>query len=409
MIGPFPNTDNDGFAKIYPPEQEFDLNKKYDGLDGQVGWEDYNGSEPYLALSDWGIWMKTEGGSSSDSGYIVDFNPELLTDSKSWIVSYAHTYLYSPRDQHAQFIVAADNWAGIWLNHKQVFAQLRTPFWYELNDNWADRVPVNLNKGWNEVLAKVGKGRGTASGFFGFSFRVADDIGTTLSQVVASTSPNDKSESGAASNEMRFYRIEVPPGCVAIVPPVFHGTYRMLLNGQEVHFKGDAPANIQASLHGEKNTLVIIARTDDRLVSPVQFVTGDMPFSLKPWTQTGLANFSGTAIYTRTFNLPEGYSDKRVMLNLGRVSSVADVFVNDEHAGTLEWRPYQLDISKLLRPGKNEIKILVTNTEANQRAVGTWHRILPAIGIDGMEGPVQLLPYLDRVLTLHQTQDNGRR
>jgi hypothetical protein len=62
----------------------------------------------------------------------------------------------------------------------------------------------------------------------------------------------------------------------------------------------------------------------------------------------------------------------RVMLDLGRVSSVADVFVNGEHARTLVWRPYQLDISRLIKPGENEIKILVTNTEANQRAVGTW-------------------------------------
>ena len=80
MIGPFPNEDNNGFAKNYPPEQEFDPHKKYDGLEGQVGWEDYNGNEPYLALKNWDIWMKTEGGSASDSGYIVNFNPELLTD-----------------------------------------------------------------------------------------------------------------------------------------------------------------------------------------------------------------------------------------------------------------------------------------------------------------------------------------
>ena len=62
MIGPFPNEDNNGFAKNYRPEQEFDPHKKYDGLEGQVGWEDYNGNEPYLALNNWDIWMKTEGG-----------------------------------------------------------------------------------------------------------------------------------------------------------------------------------------------------------------------------------------------------------------------------------------------------------------------------------------------------------
>ena len=409
IVGPFANTDNDGFARIYPPEQEFDLQKKYDGLEAQVSWEDYNGNEPFLDRDSPIEWTKTKGGSSSDIGFIVNFDQALLTDSKSWVVSYAHTYLYSPTDRHAQFIVAADNWAGIWLNHKQVFAQLRTPFWYELNDNWADRVPVDLHKGWNEVLVKVGKSRGTASGVYGFTFRVVDDNGTTLSGVAASTSPNRMNEASVTSSAMRWYRIEVPPGCVALVPPVFHGRYRVLLNGEEVISRGDAPIDISARLKSEKNTLIIIARKDDPLVAPIQFVTGATPFSLKPWTQTGLANFSGAAIYTKTFILPANYGDMRVTLDLGRVSSVADVFVNGQHAGTLVWRPYQLDISKLIKPGENEIKILVTNTEANQRAVGTRHDILPAIDIDGMQGPVQLIPYIDRVLTLQPTQDDRRR
>ena len=400
LVGPFPNADNDGFAKVYPPEQEFDLQKKYHGLDAQVSWEDYNGNEPYLDRNSPVEWTETQGGSSSDIGYIVNFNQALLTDSKSWVVSYAHTYLYSPIDQHAQFIVAADNWVAIWLNKKQVFAQLRTPFWYELNDNWADHVPVDLRKGWNEVLVKVGKGRGTASGFYGFTFRAADDVGATLSQIVARTSPAGQNESGATSDEMRFYRIEVPPGCVAVVPPALHGPYRMLLNGDELRPTGTAPISIQASLRDEQNMLVIIASKSDPLVSPVEFVTGDTPFLLKPWTKTGLTNFSGTAIYSKSFSLPDNYKGLRVMLNLGRVSSVADVFVNGKHAGTLVWRPYQLDISKMIKPGNNEIKILVTNTEANQRAVGTRRHILAAIDTDGMEGPVQLIPYIDRNVTL---------
>jgi len=407
VIGPFPNTDNDGFAKAYPPELEFNLQKKYDGLNAQVGWENYNANEPYVDRNSPIEWTQTKGGKSSDIGYIVNLNQALLAGSDSWVVGYAHTYLYSPTDQQAQFVVAADNWARIWLNHKQVFAQLRTPFWYELNDNWADRVPVDLHKGWNEVLIKLGKSRGTASGFYGFTFRVANDQGATLSQVVASTSPENRNKLQTTDDDMNFYRIEVPPGCVAVVPPALHGSYRMLLNGDELRPTGSAPISIQANLRDKRNMLVIIASKSDPLFSPVQFVTGDTPFLLKAWTKTGLANFSGTAVYTKTFSVPASYKDMRIMLDLGRVSSVADVFINSEHAGTLMWSPYQLNISKLIRPGTNEIKILVTNTEANQRAVGTQHHILTAIDVDGMEGPVRLVPYIDQVVTLRLAKKNN--
>ena len=411
LIGPFPNQDNNGFAKAYPPEQEFDPGKKYDGLEQQVGWETYNSNEPYLSLGDWDIWMKTHGGSASDSGYIVDFNPELLTDGHDWIVSYAHTYLYSPTDQHAQFIVAADNWATVWLNHKQVFSQLRTPFWYELNDHWADRFPVDLHKGWNEVLVKAGKGRGTASGFYGFSFRVADENGASLPHIVANTSPNTSSEQRAAGNDgEQWYRIEVPPGCVALIPPDLQAPHRILLNGKLLQQNGNAPIRLDGALNGAldkgRNVLVIVARKDDPVVHPVQFVTGETPFLLQPWTRTGLANFSGTALYTKTFTLPESFHGKHVILDLGRVSSVADVFVNGIHAETLVWSPYRLDISKLLRPGENMIRIAVTNTEANQRAVGTWRHILANIAICGMEGPIQLIPYTDEIVPLQLVHAN---
>lgn len=406
MIGPFPNPDNNGFTTSYPPETEVDVRKQYTGLNGQiVGWKDYYGNEPHLALEDWGIWMKIKGGQFSDSGYIVQFNPELLTDADNWIVSYAHTYLYSPSSQRAQFIVAADNWDRIWLNHKEVFEQLRTPFWYELNDNWADCIQVNLHAGWNEVLIKVGKGRGVSSGFYGFSFRVADEKGNSLPNVFASITPQSVREPTSEGKSMRWYRIQIPPGCVAIVPPDLHSSYKMMINGHDVSSKGKDPVDIRRFLNSRKNTLVIIAHSGDLLDSSVQFVTGATTFSLQPWTHTGLANFSGTAIYTNTFIVPESFLHERILIDLGRVSSVADVYVNGKHAGTLVWQPYQLDISQFIKPGQNQLKIIVTDTEANGRAVGTSHSILSAIDICGLEGPVQLIPYMNRVVTLHPVND----
>jgi hypothetical protein len=111
------------------------------------------------------------------------------------------------------------DWPDMWLNEEQTTI------------NWADRIPVDLHKSWNEVLVKVGKGRGNASGFYGFTFRVADDKGATLPEVEAST--NAWSELTQANDTVRWYRIELPPGCVAVVSPTLHGAYRILLNGHE--------------------------------------------------------------------------------------------------------------------------------------------------------------------------------
>src|SRR5262245_42474579 len=42
VIGPFDNTDNQGFGTVYPPEKEIDLKKTYKGKDGQeVGWQEF--------------------------------------------------------------------------------------------------------------------------------------------------------------------------------------------------------------------------------------------------------------------------------------------------------------------------------------------------------------------------------
>jgi len=344
--------------------------------------------------------MQTEGGPFDDSAHIVQFNRVLDTSGQSWITSYALTYLYSPKDQQAKFVVAADNCLKVWLNHQQVFARLRHPFWYEMNDNWADQIPVALRAGWNEVLLKVGLGRGAASGYYGFTFRVADEQGKTLRGIIQGMLPYDVQNAANTHPAMRWYRSQVPPGVTAVVPPALQGPYHMILNGVELEPAGGTPIDLRHLRRAEKNTLVIVARADDRLSSPVEYVSGSTPFSLQSWTKTPLANFSGTAIYEKTFTLPDAYRGKKLILDLGRVSSVAEVYANGRQAGTLVWSPYRLDITQFINTGVNHLKIRLTNTEANARAVGPYHRILANIDLCGLEGPVEIVPYTEQTLTL---------
>lgn len=405
VIGPFPNASDEGFEKIFPPETEFNATAQYPGLNDElVRWQRFYGDEPYLSKAL--IWMETSGGHFDDDAATVDLGRALQATDKPWITSYALTYLYSPTDQPATFVVAADNWAKIWLDRKPVFSQLRHPFWYETNDNWADRASVQLHKGWNEVLLKIGVGRAAASGTFGFTFRVADASGKTIPGIVSSLLPHPVQESQNEPQQSRgqnshWFRMEIPPGTIAVVPPALPHPYRLFVNAQELQLGGQASINFQKLLQREKNILVIEASAEDRLTSPVEFVSGSTPFALKSWTKTGLSQFSGTAIYETSFTLPDSYRGKRIVLDLGRVSSVAEVSVNDQNAGTLVWIPYQLDITPFLKLGSaNHLKVRVTNTEANARAVGSTHNILANIDVSGVEGPVQLVPYSDQTLTL---------
>jgi hypothetical protein len=405
MIGPFPNDDDSGFATVFPPENEFSADKTYAGDKGEmVGWTRYYGDVPRYEEGTWNIWATQSGGPFADAAHIVQFGRLLPTQGKDWIICYAQCFLYSPEARRANFVLAADNAARVWLNGNPVYERLRHPFWYEMNDNWADTVPVELRAGWNPVLIKVGVGRFAASGYFGFTFRVADDAGATIPGILGSLEPYNVESAPRRPAGFRWYRLETPPGCVAVVPPALRYPSRMYLNGAELKSADDAPVDIQNGLTRGRNVLVIIARRDDRLSRPVEFVTGFTPFRLKPWTQTGLANFSGTAVYRKDFTVPESYAGKRLILDCGRLSSVADVSVNGRTAGAAVWRPFRLDITELVRPGANRLSIRVTNTEANRRAVGTYRRILKNIDVDGLEGPVEIVPWVDAVIDCRPAQ-----
>ncbi len=52
----------------------------------------------------------------------------------------------------------------------------------------------------------------------------------------------------------------------------------------------------------------------------------------------------------------------------GPVREAAEVFVNGQRAGVVWHPPYTLDVSAFLKPGKNELRIVVGNTAINSMA-----------------------------------------
>lgn len=104
---------------------------------------------------------------------------------------------------------------------------------------------------------------------------------------------------------------------------------------------------------------------DERIASPVRF--GE----LVSWTERdddAIRHFSGTAVYRKTFTLPEELLgvDRSLELDLGRVRVMAEVIVNGRNLGVVWKAPFTLDMGDALRTGENTLEIRVTNLWPNR-------------------------------------------
>ncbi len=77
--------------------------------------------------------------------------------------------------------------------------------------------------------------------------------------------------------------------------------------------------------------------------------------------------FAGKAVYTKQIQLAANQiSDKNTIIDLGKLSAIAELSVNGQSVGVLWYPPYTADISKWLKPGTNTLTIAVTTTWANR-------------------------------------------
>ncbi|HQK94407.1 MAG TPA: glycosyl hydrolase [Armatimonadota bacterium] len=127
------------------------------------------------------------------------------------------------------------------------------------------------------------------------------------------------------------------------------------------------------------------------------------------WSELGRPEYSGDVHYAQSFELASVPSG-RVVLDLGRVRYMARVTLNGAALPARLWPPYAVDVTGLLRAGRNDLVVRVTNTPANRffarpgdRAAaeargwfeGTYVGTYEAFEADsipsGLLGPVRLL------------------
>jgi hypothetical protein len=120
----------------------------------------------------------------------------------------------------------------------------------------------------------------------------------------------------------------------------------------------------------------------------------------------GIKYFSGTGTYTRTIDASSDWfkSGASLWLDLGDVKDLAEISVNGTSLGIVWHAPYRIDVTKALKPGKNQLTIKVINTWVN-RLIGdqqpnaskiTFADVTPysassPLMASGLIGPVQIL------------------
>jgi len=160
VIGPFDNSGRGGFAKVFPPEANVDLESTYDGKAGKVKWS------AFVTADEYGM---------------VDINKAYPGpgDGLKEVTAYAYTEYHAAAAGPVQLRLGCKNAWKIWLNGKLVFGRDEYHRGMRIDQYQLD---VNLAKGRNTLLIKLCQNEQMQDWTkqWQFQLRVCDPTGTAV-------------------------------------------------------------------------------------------------------------------------------------------------------------------------------------------------------------------------------------
>lgn len=394
VLGPFPNPGDGGLDQVYPPEKEIDYDAAYEGEGKrQIGWTATDSGERISqGGSGWdSLLVHIAGGPYAPASNIVDYVKAVKAAWPPNGTFFAQTNLYVPDARKAMVILATGNPCAAWMNGRQVFSRWLRPLYFELADGFAFRIPVELEAGWSSLLLKfLHDPENGRSGQF--TCRVEQREGGSVAGLVAGPR-RFSGEWQQGARGFRWLRIPVPAVAGALRVPALKSSWSVWIDAKP------AQAASEISLPRGARCVTMRIRGDEVLDRPFELLTAPASLPLGTWTVPGLEHFSGRMTYEKTVEVPAGLLAEQVLLDCGQIGVAAEAWVNGEPVGSRPWEPFVFEVSRRLRPGRNDFRVRVANTEANARAVGTSLDILKNIDLNGWLGPVQLVPYFERSIT----------
>lgn len=395
VIGPFPNQDDNALGTPFPPESGVNLKASYTGDRGQaLRWVAINQTQqtiiPENGNGDIGP-VYVRGGVEDRHAFMIDAGTALnLTPMRGTV--YAQTFLYSAKARRLKLLLATTAPHAVFLNSRLVRTNWLRPFYYRMTDAFSESFALELQPGWNSVLLKMLYNQ-TIPTDGHFYCRLAETDEGVVGDVVASNLKYDVA-SPPPNASYRWVRFPVPPLVNALVRPALQYPAKAFIDGKAVPVDSDI-----ALSSGIK---VVLLRVDARepLATPFLLRTATQPMSLGAWMQPGLEHFSGTMTYEKDLDLTPAMLKHGLLLDCGTVGVVAEAWLNGESIGSRAWSPFVFNMTPHAHVGRNRLRVLVANTEANARAQGADAGILKNIDVDGWEGPARLVPFISEEIVL---------
>ena len=307
---------------------------------------------------------------------------------------YLITYVYSPEEEDflLNFGGAAEFPRQAWINGNRVIS---SPSSQEADAE----ATVRLGEGWNSILLKLVQPKGEGIATFAVLHRPAspplsDPLVPLLrwfiepKRLLFDLTPEKERRVG-------WYRFSAPPGLSSMRLNLKARAVTAWIDGQPVDVEGKEEIVLEAP---RKDTSQIALRVKQEpgcyagaaFVLPVAFTCEEGRMPLGDWCQYGLANYSGAVQYTKLLKLEKPHLAGKVVLDLGRVSTTAEVHVNGKLAGVGMARPFRFDVTELVEEGENEIEVKVVNTLANHMSTYPTNYVYEGQTVSGLLGPVKL-------------------
>jgi hypothetical protein len=294
------------------------------------------------------------------------------------VTRYLLTYVYSPEDADYDFLIGANGdvprrmerylpsviFPGkAWINGELVVS-------LSPNENNA-RKTVRLKKGFSTVLLKLVQPHGKRIEGFAVFQRAGeppffDPYVPRLRWFVkpCNLTYHIKPE---WTDPVGWYRFQAPPGLRSMRFSLKAKSVTVWVDGKPVGVRpgarpGDSPWEAIVSLGMPiPRVSQVVLRVDQTpglhegaaFSSPVMFDCDRGEIPLGDWCQYGLRTYSGCGVYAKTVTLGPQHVNGAVIVDLGGVATLADVRVNGTDAGVRLARPYEIDISRLVRVGSN--------------------------------------------------------